>query len=203
MAETLKRAYSTFEIKAAESPDGKRTFKGLASTPSVDSMGDVIEPKGMEIKLPTPLLWQHKSHEPIGWVRSANVTSKGIEVECEVANVMEPGALKDRMDSYWQMLKIGLVQGLSVGFQVVESARIEGSYGMHFLKTRLVELSTVTIPANEDCGLTAIKTADQTARRSMYGAHGTRTGVGHATGKSGSPEVSGTHRASRPFFIPE
>ena len=203
MADTLKRAYSTLEIKAAEGPDGKRRFSGVASTPSMDMMGDVIEANGMEITLPTPLLWQHDSCEPIGWVRSAKVTSKGIEVECEVANVAEPGALKDRLDECWQMLKSGLVRGLSVGFSVIESARIEGTYGYHYLKTKLHELSTVTIPANSDCGLTAIKSADQAARRATHGAQGARF-VRPIAGKSGSPDASGIKQpAPRRVFFPE
>ena len=53
----LIRAYSTIDIKAMNEDNGKRTFSGIASTPSTDRMGDIVEPKGMEIKLPTPLLW--------------------------------------------------------------------------------------------------------------------------------------------------
>lgn len=200
----LKRAYATFEVKAAEGPDGKRKFIGVASTPSVDRMGDVIEPEGMEISIPTPLLWQHDSSQPIGWVRSAKVTKKGVEVECEVAAISEDGPLKARLDECWQMLKTGLVRGLSVGFNVLESSRIEGTYGYRFIKTQLLELSTVTIPANQDCGLTSIKSADQAARRSQLGHTGARPVV-RSAGKAGRPpEPSGNkHPATAGFFLPE
>src|SRR5690606_2093463 len=48
----------------------------------------------------------------------------------------------------------------SIGFQSVESARIEGSYGIRFLKWLWLELSAVTIPANAEATITAIKSLD-------------------------------------------
>lgn len=174
MADKIIRAYSTIDIKAMTEDNGKRKFSGIASTPSTDRMGDIVEPKGMDIKLPTPLLWQHDSRQPIGWVKSAKVTAAGIEVECEVATIEDEGPLKQRITDAWQMLKAGLVRGLSIGFNAVESARIEGTYGYRYLKTQLLELSAVTIPANADCSVTAIKSADQAALRAASGAHGER-----------------------------
>lgn len=196
-------AYSTLEIKAMTEVGGMRKFSGVATTPTPDRSGDIVDPKGAEFQLPIPLLWHHDSHQPIGWVRSARVTAKGIEVDCEMASIDEPGMLKNRLDEAWQSLKAKLVGGLSIGFKPLEAARIGDTYSYRFMKWLWLELSAVTVAANGDCSITQIKTADQTARRSMYGAHGARTGVGHVTGKSGSPDVSGIHRASRPFFIPE
>jgi len=156
----MNRAYSTIQFKAAET-DGKRTFSGIASTPSTDRMGDIVEPKGAQFKLPIPLLWQHDSRQPIGWIRKAKVTAAGIEVEGEVATVEEDGPLKSRLLEAWQMLKAGLVRGLSIGFNSIESARIEGTYGLHFLKWEWLELSAVTIAANQDATITAIKSIDE------------------------------------------
>jgi HK97 family phage major capsid protein/HK97 family phage prohead protease len=157
----MNRAYSTIQIKAMSEDGGKRKFSGVASTPSTDRMGDIIEPKGMKIRKDTPLLWQHDSRDPIGWVRSAKVTDDGIEVECEVASVDEDGPLKDRLTLAWQMLKAKLVRGLSIGFNSIESARIDGTYGYRFSKTELLELSAVTIPANADCSIHSIKSIDK------------------------------------------
>ncbi len=39
--------------------DAKRTIRGTATTANVDRAGDVVEPMGVEFKLPLPLLWQH------------------------------------------------------------------------------------------------------------------------------------------------
>lgn len=166
----MHRAYSVLDIKAATDASGKRTFSGVASTPSTDRMGDIVEPKGAEFKLPIPLLWQHDSRQPIGWVTAAKVTDKGIEVDGEIARIDEPGTLADRLTEAWQMLQAKLVRGLSIGFSAVESARIEPGYGLRFLKWQWLELSAVTIPANADCSITAIKSADQAIRRAATGA---------------------------------
>ncbi|MVT28512.1 hypothetical protein GO496_07870 [Acidovorax citrulli] len=123
-------------------------------------MGDIVEPKGAQFKLPIPLIWQHDNSDPIGWVTAARVTEKGIEVEGEVAQIDDEGPLKERLTTAWQMLKAKLVRGLSVGFMPLESARIEGTYGMRYTKWLWFELSAVTVPANADASITTIKSLD-------------------------------------------
>lgn len=157
----MERAYSTLVIKALSDEGGKRTFKGIASTPTTDRMGDIVEPKGAVFKLPMPLLWQHDSHDPIGWITAARVTEKGIEVDGEVAQIEEDGPLKERLTTAWQMLKAKLVRGLSVGLKPLESARIEGTFGMRYTKWLWYELSAVTVPANADASITTIKSLDK------------------------------------------
>jgi HK97 family phage prohead protease len=154
----LQRAWSQFTVKGMD--DKRRRFSGIASTPSTDRMGDVVEPKGAMFKLPIPFLWQHDSKDPIGWITAAKVTDKGIEVEGEVANVDEAGPLKDRLLTAWQMLKAGIVRGLSIGFNASESEPIKGTYGLRFKKWEWLELSAVTIAANQDASILAIKSID-------------------------------------------
>lgn len=156
----MKRVYSTLEIKAATKTNGKRIFKGLASTPTPDLAEDVIEPKGAEFKLPMPLLWQHSAWDPIGWVKKAKVTNEGIEVECEIADIPEDGILRDRLMGAWQMIKNKLVCGLSIGFKAIETASIEGTrYGEHIIKWKWLELSAVTIAENQEANITNVKAA--------------------------------------------
>lgn len=166
----MDRAYSVLDIKAMQDEGGKRTFSGIATTPTTDRMGDIVEPKGAEFALPIPLLWQHNSREPIGWVRAAKVTDAGIEVECEMAVVADAGTLKTRLDDAWQSMRAKLVRGLSIGFQALESTRIENTYSYRYVKWAWLELSAVTVPANADCSITAIKSADQAIRRAASGA---------------------------------
>jgi len=190
----MHRAYCTLDIKAADgATDGKRLFSGVASTPSVDRGGDVVEPKGAQFELPIPMLWQHDAHAPIGWIRSAKVTATGIEVAGEIASVEEPGKLKDRLDEAWQSMKAGLVRGLSIGFKPLEAARIGDTYAQHYLKWLWLELSAVTIAMNGDCSITAIKSADQAFRRAASGAHGGRPIVRLDT----TPVVAGSETTSR------
>lgn len=160
MSNTTQYACSVLEIKAIDESGGKRLLKGVATTPTPDRSGDIVMPDGAEFKLPMPLLHQHDSREPIGWVRVARVTAKGIEVECEIATINEPGKLKDRIDEVWQMLRARLVGGLSIGFKPLESARIGDSYSYKYLRWLWLELSTVVIPANSDCGISQIRSLD-------------------------------------------
>jgi uncharacterized protein len=192
-------AYSALEIKAVDETGGKRKFTGIATTPSPDRAGDIVEPKGAEFKLPIPLLWQHNSYEPIGWVRAARITAKGIEVECEMAIVEEAGKLKERLDEAWQSLKAKLVGGLSIGFKPIESTRIDQTYSYRFMRWLWLELSCVTVPANGDCSITAIKSADQAIRRaaSGAGAGGRVVRLDPADFKSALPGASGTQPARR------
>jgi len=163
-------AYSTLEIKEMVDEGGKRTFKGIATTPTADKVGDIVEPQGAEFKLPIPLCWMHNSSDPVGWVTAAKVTAKGIEIEGEFAKIEEPASLKDRLDIAWAMVKGKLVRGLSIGFKPLEYARIEDSYSYRYMKWLWMELSPVTIPANGDCSITSIKSADQAIRRTASGA---------------------------------
>ena len=190
------RAYSSIDIKADDETAGKRLFKGIASTPSTDRAGDIVEPKGAEFQLPIPLLWQHIASQPIGWVTSATVKDTGIEVVVEAASISEPGKLKDRLDEAWQSLKAKLVRGLSIGFKAIESSRIEDSYSYRYIKWQWLELSAVTIPANADCSITAIKSADQALLRSIGARRIVRLDSSPALAGI-SPGASGQHTTAR------
>ena len=146
----MDRAYSTLEIK--EWDDDSGIITGIASTPTPDRMDDIVEPAGAEFKLPLPLLWQHNSSEPIGHVTQAKVTKDGIEIVAKVAR-----GVTDEIDRAWKLIKAGLVRGLSIGFRGLEAEDIEGSWGRRFGKWEWLELSAVTIPANEEATILNVK----------------------------------------------
>lgn len=153
-----ERAYSLFEVKAVD--DERRVITGVATTPTPDRMEDIVVSEGAEYTLPIPFLWQHDSRQPIGHVTKAKVTSKGIEVEVQVEKTDEPGPVKDRLDGAWQDIKLRLVRGLSIGFKPMETAEIQGSWGVKFIRWLWLELSAVTIAANGDCSIQNIKSID-------------------------------------------
>jgi HK97 family phage major capsid protein/HK97 family phage prohead protease len=177
----MHRAYSLLTIKADPREDA-RIITGLATTPTPDRMGDVIEPAGAEFALPLPLLWQHDARQPIGKVTAAKVTPDGILITAEIAKIDEPGALKDRIDMAWQSIKADLVRGLSIGFRDLESSYMKDTGSFHFLKWLWLELSAVTIPANAEASIATIKSLD-------VGVPGSR-----AVGLRHSPGVSGLSR---------
>lgn len=157
----MDRAYSCLEIKAVD--DDRRIIRGVATKPTPDRLGDIVESEGAQFTLPLPLLAHHDRTRPIGHVTKARVLSNRIEIEAQITKVDEPGRLKDRLDEAWQEIRSGLVRGLSIGFKPVEAARIEGTFGTRFLKWIWLELSTVVIPAHEDASILTVKSCAQAA----------------------------------------
>jgi len=154
----MDRAYSTFEVKSVA--EDERVIEGIATTPTADRVGDIVEPKGAEFKLPLPLLWQHNAREPIGHVEHARVTDEGIHIRARVLRTSEPGRLRDRLDEAWQSIKYKLVRGLSIGFQALEREPVDprDPWGaQHFKRWSWIELSAVTIPANQEANIAVIK----------------------------------------------
>lgn len=192
----MNRAYSLLHIKSID--DDERVIEGIATTPVTDRMDDVVEPKGAVFKLPLPLLWQHDSSDPVGHVFEAKATADGIRVRARFAKVAEPASLKDDLDRAWSMVKAKLVRGLSIGFKPLESEPIKGSYGLRYTKWDWLELSAVTIAANADATITAIKSADQNARRAPQGARGAQS-ISRPAGPSGSPEASGRSKSQTSY----
>ena len=153
----ITRGYSILDIK--EFNDDARIITGIATTPQTDRMGDIVEPMGAVYKLPIPLLWQHDSHQPIGHVTAAKVTKAGIEIVAQIAK----GVTED-IDECWQLIRAGLVRGLSIGFRSVETEDIPNSWGVIFKKWEWLELSAVTVPANSDCDIATIRSLDTASR---------------------------------------
>jgi len=151
--EKVQRAYSCIEVKAVN--EDRRVVRGIATTPGVDRVGDIIEPMGVSFKNPLAFLWQHKHDQPIGTVRFEQPTDDGIEFEAEIAKTDEPGRLKDRLDEAWQSIKLGLVRAVSVGFRPIEYAFMDEG-GIRFIKSEVFELSAVTIPANEQAIISSV-----------------------------------------------
>lgn len=185
-----KTAYGLLTLKSFD--EKTRSFKGIASTVSPDRSQDVVEPKGAEFRLPIPFLHQHKSDRPIGAITKARVTKDGIEVDGYVENIADaPASLKERLDVAWAEIKSGLVRGLSIGFSPKEYSLIKETGGIHFTKWEWLELSAVTIPANVEASITAVKSIDQRIRMAAFGRE---SGAPQSAGVSASRSTSqGNH----------
>lgn len=164
----MERAYALCEFKSVD--DEQRIMTGIATTPSVDREGDIVESTGAAYKLPIPFLWQHDSTQPIGLVTAAKVAKTGITVTVQLAKTDEPGTLKNRLDEAWQTIKLGLVRGMSIGFMPTDSEQIENSWGRRFLSWDWLELSAVTIPANMGASIQTLKSIDHRILRALPGA---------------------------------
>jgi HK97 family phage major capsid protein/HK97 family phage prohead protease len=156
---TKELAFSVLKIKAID--EDQRIITGIATTPTPDRVGDIVEPTGAEFDLPLPLLKHHDAKCPIGQVLEASVTDEGILIRAQVFKAADSPELVARLDMAWEEIKLGLIRGLSIGFSPVEYAFIEGdSWGMRFIRWLWLELSCVTIPANQDATIQTIKSLD-------------------------------------------
>lgn len=174
----LNRAWSTLELKAVD--DEQRIVEGIASTPSPDRHGDIMDPKGAQFALPIPFLWFHNQKEPIGEIFEAKVSLDGIRIKARISKIDDAGKLKDRLDEAWQSIKSKLVRGLSVGWSPVDYEPVKGTTYVRFTKWVWAELSAVTIPMNTEASIVSVKHFDQAA-----------TGLHHSPGVSGSPATKG------------
>lgn len=157
----LNRAYSKIEIKSVD--EGQRVIKGVATTPSVDRVGDIIDPLGVKFTNPMPFLWMHDHQTPVGAVTFDKPTKNGITFEAQFVHpdTVESATLKDRLQLAWDSVKTGLVRAVSIGFRPLEWAFLDGG-GIRYDESEVYELSGVTVPANADALIAGVK--------SLYGA---------------------------------
>lgn len=158
------RAYSVLTVKALD--EDARVIRGTATTPSVDRVGDIIEPLGVKFTNPLPFLWQHHHDKPIGTCEFGQPSVNGIPFTATVAHpdTVASLTLKDRLQEAWDSVKTGLVRAVSVGFRPIEWTFMEAG-GIHYVETEVFELSAVTIPANADAIIDTIKSMDRALRR--------------------------------------
>lgn len=150
----MNRAYSILEVKSVD--DEQRVITGIATTPSPDRLGDIVQTSGIKFKNPMPLLWQHRSDKPVGQVKFDKPTEDGITFTARMPTLDQPGPLKDRIDEAWQSIKLGLVRAVSIGFRPIKYAFMDNG-GVDFQESEVLELSLVTIPANADAKIQTFK----------------------------------------------
>jgi len=155
----LHRAYSTLETKAIDPV--RRTLEGIASTPTTDRAGDVIEPLGATFAPDLPLLLFHDTQQPVGRV-TLRATATGITFQAALPEIATAGRLRDRVDEAWQSVQAGLIRGVSIGFRTLnDGIEMMKGGGLRFTKTEILELSLVAIPANADAQIATIKAIDR------------------------------------------
>lgn len=152
--QTQQRAYSLMTIKAVN--EDERVITGIASTPSPDRYGDVMEPSGAKFRESTPFLWQHDRSQPIGNC-TPKLVKEGIQITAKLVKPTPdmPSQLAARLDEAWASIKSQLVKGLSIGFIPLEYSYLDE--GIRFISWDLLEVSAVTIPANSDCSINTVK----------------------------------------------
>lgn len=147
-----------FEIKQIDE-DG--TIEGYGAIfGNRDSYSDIIE-KGSFINTlvekPTDkikMLWQHRASEPIGFWTEIKEDEKGLY--CKGKLLLKLTQAKE----VYEMLKAGLIDGLSIGYNTVKSKIEEGEDECiirRITEVDLWEISVVTFPANSSANITSVK----------------------------------------------
>jgi HK97 family phage prohead protease len=152
------RAFA-FEIKTV-GDDG--TIEGYGSVFDVkDSYDDVIKPGAYTATLAAhksagtmpAMLWQHSSDEPIGVWTEMIEDAKGLRVKGQLLLATTRGR------EAYELLKIGALKGLSIGFMAKEWSYQDELRVLTAID--LWELSIVTFPANQKATVTGVKSADE------------------------------------------
>lgn len=141
--------------------EDRRTFSGLATSPSLDRDGDVIEPLGISVKGPVPLLMHHDRERPVGTVTFHPPTAEGMRFDAQIPKVSEEGVVKARVDEAWHSVRHRLLTAVSVRINAKrEDVKKLASGGMHWLRSHVTELSLVTIGSNPDALIHTIRSLD-------------------------------------------
>lgn len=145
-----------FQIKAV-SEDG--LFSGYGSVFGVvDSYKEVVTQgafsESLQGRMPA-LLWQHRSGEPIGVYTSVKEDNIGLHVEGKLALKTARGA------EAYELLKMGALNGLSIGFITREDSYDKVSGVRTLKKVDLWEVSLVTFPANDASRISSVKGIEQ------------------------------------------
>jgi HK97 family phage prohead protease len=189
----MNRAYSLLEVKSVE--DEKRIITGIATSPSPDRVGDVVEPLGVKFTNPMPLLHQHDAQRPVGTVKFNKPTKTGITFEATLPRIDEPGPLKDRVDTAWGEVKAGLVRAVSIGFRPLEYTIMDDG-GYRFIESEVLELSLVTIPAQADAKISTVKSIDTQQRAASGQILRRAVTLIQSPGVSGNPKAATATKAA-------
>jgi HK97 family phage prohead protease len=130
-------------------------FCGYASVyDTVDLHKDRVEKGAFQEALESgkaapKMLWQHDAAQPIGRWNVVEERTDGLYVEGQL--FLELAQAKEA----FILMKEGVVDALSIGFQIVKSRR--GKEGRILEKVQLHEISLVTFPANLEARILQVK----------------------------------------------
>ncbi len=149
-----KNSDISFSVKSMQE---NGVFSGYASVFGVvDSQNDVImqgafarslKRRAGEVKL----LWQHQVDEPIGVFTVIREDSHGLYVEGRLLLDLQRGK------EAYSLLKNGAINGLSIGYSVVDVGYNAENNIRLIKEVELWEVSLVTFPANEAAVVMGVK----------------------------------------------
>ena len=155
------REVRTYALTVKASEDG--AVEGYGSVFGVrDNYDDVIAAGAFAASLAAhkaagtmpAMLWQHDSHEPIGVWESMVEDASGLRIKGRLALDTVRGKQAHTL------LKMGALNGLSIGFVSKQWAYDRDSEVRTLIEVDLWEVSIVTFPANQKARVTSVKSGD-------------------------------------------
>lgn len=151
----LKHLNNAFDIKQV-SDSGE--FEGYASIFGVVDRGDDIVEKGAFRRSLSErpanrvkMLYQHDAEQPIGVYKEIREDDRGLYVKGQLLEKVQKGA------EVLELLRVGAIDGLSIGYQTIKSMRDESTGVRRLLDVDLWEISVVTFPMNTMSTIDAVK----------------------------------------------
>jgi HK97 family phage major capsid protein/HK97 family phage prohead protease len=178
-------------------------YRFIVSTEVVDRMGDVILLSGWRLanfKKNPIALFQHNAYQPIG--RWEDIKVEGDALTARL--VMAEFGTSPLINTIRSLLEQKILRACSVGFRALKVEPLEGSMigGLLFKEQELLEISVVSIPANQQALTTARSfhlTSQDMAR--LFAPSGNRQSdppVATTSGNAASPpNTTGTKTMSR------
>lgn len=157
MAMKTKRSAPLLKLKSLEE-DGK--FSGYGSIfGNKDVYGDVVEVGAFQKSLALhksrnsrpKMFWQHDMNQPIGSWTSYEEDERGLLLEGKLNMEVQKGR------EAYALLKAGDIDGLSIGYRVEREERDEKAGVLRLKELDLIEVSIVSLGANELALVDAVK----------------------------------------------
>jgi len=144
-------------IKAVEEGDGELRIAGYASTDSMDRQSDRILASawtrgGLKNYENNPiLLFNHDYDRPIGRVIEISTDKRGLKIK---------GVISKSAGEIYNLVKEGVLSTFSVGFLVKDADYDKSADGLIVKDAELLEVSVVSVPANQDATFSLAKSFD-------------------------------------------
>ena len=74
--------------------------------------------------------------------------------------------LKDRLDTAWGEIELGIVRAVSIGFRPLKYA-FNDNGGIEYQEIEVYELSPVSVPCNQEAIITSVKSMDKALSRDV------------------------------------
>jgi hypothetical protein len=154
------------EYKEIETDDDG-TFEGYASVFNNKDLGNDVIRKGsfqktISEKKPNQikLLYQHKTDEPIGVIKSIEEDNKGLYIKGKLVLGTQRGR------ETYELMKEGALNSMSIGYRLqTDGYKYDDKNKRRIIKeVDLMEISMVTFPMNPKANVTKVKLANMDVR---------------------------------------